>query len=106
MKGMVVSNEPGYYEDGSFGIRIENLLIVNEVNTPHRFGGVSYFGFERLTFCPLQRKMLSMEASSSKRVDIKPPEVPHLRHVQIISPTNISPSVTDLVSRESFKYEV
>ena len=25
--GMVVSNEPGYYEDGAFGIRIENLLV-------------------------------------------------------------------------------
>ena len=65
MEGMVVSNEPGYYEDGSFGIRIENLLVVHEVNTPHRFGGVAYYGFERLTFSPLQRKMLSMEASLS-----------------------------------------
>lgn len=65
MKGMVVSNEPGYYEDGNFGIRIENLLIVNEAATPHRFGGVSYFGFERLTFCPLQRKMLAMEVKVS-----------------------------------------
>lgn len=63
MKGMVVSNEPGYYEDGAFGIRIENLLVVKEADTPHRFGGVSYFGFERLTFCPLQRKMLSLEVS-------------------------------------------
>ena len=25
--GMIVSNEPGYYEDGQFGIRIENLLV-------------------------------------------------------------------------------
>jgi Xaa-Pro aminopeptidase len=28
--GMVVSNEPGYYENGNFGIRIENLLVVKE----------------------------------------------------------------------------
>ena len=28
--GMILSNEPGYYEDGGFGIRIENLLVVRE----------------------------------------------------------------------------
>ena len=34
---MIVSNEPGYYENGSFGIRIENLLKVVEKNTLHNF---------------------------------------------------------------------
>ncbi|RVW53451.1 putative Xaa-Pro aminopeptidase P [Vitis vinifera] len=33
-KGMIVSNEPGYYEDHAFGIRIENLLCVKEMDTP------------------------------------------------------------------------
>lgn len=61
--GMVVSNEPGYYEDGKFGIRIENLLIVKEAPTPYRFGGISYLGFERLTFSPIQAKMMSLEVS-------------------------------------------
>lgn len=32
----VVSNEPGYYEDGGFGVRIENLVEVVEKNTPFR----------------------------------------------------------------------
>ena len=58
---MVVSNEPGYYEDGAFGIRIENLLVIREQPTPHRFGGQAYLGFERLTLCPLQRKMIALE---------------------------------------------
>ena len=31
--------EPGYYEDGAFGIRIENVLLAKEVETPSRFGG-------------------------------------------------------------------
>ena len=44
--GMVVSNEPGYYEDGQFGIRIENLLIVKDAQTPFRFGGITHLGFE------------------------------------------------------------
>jgi Xaa-Pro aminopeptidase len=32
--GMIVSNEPGYYEDGNFGVRIENLLTIKEVRRP------------------------------------------------------------------------
>ncbi|KAJ0866567.1 putative hydrolase [Helianthus annuus] len=39
LKGMIISNEPGYYEDHAFGIRIENLLFVKEVNTPNRHAG-------------------------------------------------------------------
>ncbi len=34
--GMVTSNEPGYYEDGCFGIRIENVCDIVEADTPHR----------------------------------------------------------------------
>ena len=30
------SNEPGYYEDGNFGVRVENLVVVKEVETPNR----------------------------------------------------------------------
>lgn len=58
MAGMIVSNEPGYYEDNAFGIRIENLLHIREADTPFKFGDQSYFGFERLTMIPLQRKMI------------------------------------------------
>lgn len=58
---MVVSNEPGYYEEGEFGIRIENLLVVKEAETPFRFGEQPYLAFERLTMCPLQRKMIDLD---------------------------------------------
>ena len=51
----------GYYEDGEFGIRIENLLIIKEAETPFRFGDAPYLSFERLTMCPLQRKMIDLE---------------------------------------------
>lgn len=102
VKGMVVSNEPGYYEDHAFGIRIEvsssvcgtilcheyhcvdallsldfvlvktmnipsetflliflpvllqNLVYVKEVDTPNRFGGLEYLGFEKISFLPIQ----------------------------------------------------
>ncbi|KAL3145608.1 hypothetical protein ABBQ32_003156 [Trebouxia sp. C0010 RCD-2024] len=69
MAGMIVSNEPGYYEDNAFGIRIENLLHIREANTPFKFGGQSYFGFERLTMIPLQRKMILTDVLSKKEVD-------------------------------------
>lgn len=51
--GMISSNEPGYYEAGSFGIRIENLLIVREKQTAHKFNGRAYYGFEQLTHIPI-----------------------------------------------------
>ncbi len=34
---MICSNEPGYYEDGAFGVRIENLAIVEEADTEFRW---------------------------------------------------------------------
>ncbi|CAL8465329.1 g4864 [Coccomyxa elongata] len=67
--GMVVSNEPGYYEEGEFGIRIENLLVVKEADTPFRFGEQPYLAFERLTMCPLQRKMIDLDVMSASEVE-------------------------------------
>ncbi|KAH9618011.1 hypothetical protein KSS87_016400 [Heliosperma pusillum] len=68
-KGMIVSNEPGYYEDHAFGIRIENLLFVKEIATPNRFGGIGYLGFEKLTFVPIQGKMIDLSLLSASEVD-------------------------------------
>jgi Xaa-Pro aminopeptidase len=38
--GMILSDEPGYYEDGKFGIRIENLVKIIPANTKHNFQGI------------------------------------------------------------------
>ncbi|GAB4814313.1 hypothetical protein N2152v2_001359 [Parachlorella kessleri] len=65
---MVCSNEPGYYEDGAFGIRIENLFVVKEADTAFRYGGESYYTCERLTMCPIQKKMIAREVLSEKEV--------------------------------------
>src|SRR5262249_35037023 len=46
--GMIVSNEPGYYREGAYGIRIENLLLVSEVERPAG-GERDMLGFETLT---------------------------------------------------------
>ncbi|KAG1859131.1 peptidase M24, structural domain-containing protein [Suillus tomentosus] len=55
--GMTVSNEPGYYADGRYGIRIENVVIVREAETPNNFGN-GYLCFEHVTMCPIQTKLI------------------------------------------------
>ena len=59
--GNVLSDEPGYYEDGNFGIRIENVIMAKEVETKHRFGDKPYFGFEHVTMVPMCRKLIDPE---------------------------------------------
>ena len=55
--GNVISDEPGYYEDGNFGIRIENVIMACDAQTKHRFGDKPYFGFEHVTMVPMCRKL-------------------------------------------------
>lgn len=57
-QGMIVSNEPGYYEDGKFGIRLENLMYIVKKNTEHQFGGTDFLGFEPLTHVPIDKGMI------------------------------------------------
>ncbi|KAF2490398.1 aminopeptidase-like protein [Lophium mytilinum] len=56
--GNVISDEPGYYEDGKFGIRIENMIMVKEVDTKFKFGDKPYLGFEHVTLVPHCRKLI------------------------------------------------
>ena len=61
-EGMIVSNEPGFYKEGKFGIRIENLILVkdSELKTDNPF-----LEFETLTFVPLDRRLISMSLLDS-----------------------------------------
>lgn len=45
-----MESEPGYYEDGNFGVRIENVLIVKEAQAKHNFGDKGYLAFEHITW--------------------------------------------------------
>ncbi|CCM03196.1 uncharacterized protein FIBRA_05320 [Fibroporia radiculosa] len=56
--GHVITNEPGFYKDGEWGIRLESALIVKRVKTKNSFGGDAWLGFERLTCVPIQTKMV------------------------------------------------
>ena len=54
--GMILSNEPGYYKAGAYGIRIENLVAVR----PHPTAE-SFFAFETLTLCPIETALIKIE---------------------------------------------
>ncbi len=57
-EGMILSNEPGYYREGEFGIRLENLIVVEKA--PHLQGGDTrdQLGFETLTFVPFDTRLV------------------------------------------------
>jgi Xaa-Pro aminopeptidase len=54
--GMFLSNEPGYYKTGAYGIRVENLVLVVEFDVPGSEKPV--LGFETLTFAPIDRNLI------------------------------------------------
>jgi Xaa-Pro aminopeptidase len=56
MAGMILSNEPGYYKEGAYGIRIENLVLVEKREIAGAEG--EYLGFETLTFAPIDRALV------------------------------------------------
>ena len=62
--GMILSNEPGYYREGVFGIRIENLIVVQAA--PALPGGDDrrQYCFETLTFAPIDRRLIVTAALS------------------------------------------
>jgi len=59
--GMTLSNEPGYYEDGKYGIRIESIVILREANTPNNFGQKGHLRFENVTMCPLHKNLINVD---------------------------------------------
>ncbi len=64
--GMICSNEPGYYKPGAFGIRIENLVLVEERQIAGMEG--RYLGFETLTFVPLDRKLIEKALLTAEEI--------------------------------------
>jgi len=64
--GMTVSNEPGFYADGRFGIRLENIVLVREIKTPNNFGNKGYLGFEHVTMCPIHKNLIDANLLTSQ----------------------------------------
>lgn len=59
--GMIVSNEPGYYLAGEYGIRIENLVMVQQK-------AEGFLGFEALTLCPIDKKLMDLSLMSKEEI--------------------------------------
>ena len=54
---MILSNEPGYYKKGDFGIRIENLIYVKRIK--------NNLFFKNLTFAPIEKELINYEMLTS-----------------------------------------
>ena len=57
-KGMIVSNEPGYYKKGHYGIRIENLVYIKKINNK--------LHFENLTLAPIEKDLINFKLLNNK----------------------------------------
>ena len=57
--GMILSNEPGYYREGHFGIRIENLIVVEKASALG--DNRTQYSFETLTFVPIDTRLIDTE---------------------------------------------
>ena len=82
-KGMVTSNEPGFYDDGRFGIRIENLLEIVDVksssndesdgeepsNKKQKTEGKEFFRFDKLTMIPIQKNLIDLDLMTDTELD-------------------------------------
>ncbi|KAL4640196.1 xaa-Pro aminopeptidase 1 isoform X1 [Arapaima gigas] len=64
--GMILSDEPGYYEDGSFGIRIENVVLVVPATPKYNYRNRGSLTFEPITLVPIQVKMINTEMLTKK----------------------------------------
>ena len=68
--GMILSNEPGYYKDGAYGIRIENLVVVEEA--PKIAGGDAHrqmLQFRTLTYVPIDTRLIDRSLMSRQEID-------------------------------------
>jgi len=80
--GMILSNEPGYYKSGEYGIRIENLVLVEDVAVEG--AEKPLLGFETLTFAPIDRTLIDVGLlSPQERTWI---DSYHARVVEIVAP--------------------
>jgi Xaa-Pro aminopeptidase len=64
-RGMILSNEPGYYKTAEYGIRIENLVLVIAEPTPPA-GEKPLNAFETLTLAPIERRLIDMKMLTAK----------------------------------------
>jgi len=80
-KGMLLTNEPGIYREGRYGIRLENMILVTEA-LENEFG--KFLKFEPLTWCHFEKDLLDRELLSAEDIDWI--NAYHQRVYEILSP--------------------
>ncbi len=81
--GMILSNEPGYYKEGAYGIRIENLQYVTEA-APIAGGERPMLGFETLTLAPIDRRLIEVSLlTPDERAQM---DAYHARVLKVVGP--------------------
>ena len=82
LPGMILSNEPGYYKAGEYGIRTENLVLVEPRTIAGQEG--EYFGFENLTWAPIDKSLV--DTALLTRDELKWWDEYHARVETILAP--------------------
>jgi Xaa-Pro aminopeptidase len=88
--GMILSNEPGYYKTGEYGIRIENLVLVEPRD--HDGGEREIMGFRELTLAPIDRRLVDVSLLTDEERDWW-----NAYHARVA--TEIGPLITDPAER-------
>lgn len=68
-ENMIVTIEPGFYEDNNFGIRIENCVRTVKAATKYRHSNVDFITFEPLTYVPIQRELVDKSLLDQEEVE-------------------------------------
>jgi Xaa-Pro aminopeptidase len=89
LPGMILSNEPGYYKPGEYGIRIENLIIVTEAEDVSG-GDKPMLGFETITLAPIDRRLIDTHLMT--REELQWLDAYHARVLKELSPI-VAPNV-------------
>ncbi|KAK7108041.1 hypothetical protein V1264_015843 [Littorina saxatilis] len=66
---MVFVPEPGYYEPGRFGIRLETVVMVEPTNTTHKFGDKQFLRFKPITLVPFEPNLIDYSLLSKRQIE-------------------------------------
>ncbi|MFT9061981.1 MAG: M24 family metallopeptidase C-terminal domain-containing protein, partial [Acetobacter orientalis] len=80
--GMILSNEPGYYQPGAYGIRLETLVLVQPL--PATEGTRPSYQFETLTLAPFDRRLIDAKSLGTEDTSIL--DAYHARVLHLIGP--------------------
>lgn len=68
-ENMIVTIEPGFYQDNEFGIRIENCVLTVKAPTKYKFSNVEFITFDPLTLVPIQRELIDKSLLDKVELD-------------------------------------